>query len=475
MRGDTIHSESEGAVVVEARAMEVLDSRGNPTLETEVVLSCGARGRAAAPAGASTGSREAAEMRDGGARYGGKGVRRAMENVRALAEAVAGIPAARQRDIDEAMQRRDGTADKSNLGANAIISVSLACAKAAAKSRGLPLYRHLYSLPRPADAPPQNGRQRYRLPAPMLNVINGGAHANNGLDIQEFMIMPSGFADFSTALRAGVEVFHALGGLLESRGLSTANGDEGGFAPRLPGNEAALELLVKAVERAGYRPGEEVFLALDCAANELARKEKSESKNENENESERECQYRLPADNFCGGAEEFSSLLAEWAKKYPIVSIEDGCAEDDWHGWEILTRKLGELQLVGDDLFVTDSDLLRRGAERGAANALLVKPNQSGTLTGAMDAAFAAQAAGYNAVVSHRSGETEHSEIADIAVALNAGQIKTGAPARGERTAKYNRLLRIAGELGEDAIFGGDDLPKRILPARSGSSSGEKK
>ena len=432
---------SGGAVIVDVRGMEILDSRGNPTAEAEVVLSDGARARAAAPSGASTGKREARELRDGGGRYHGRGVLKAVANICALGDALKGMPANNQRGIDDAIKLQDGAKDKSNLGGNASISVSMACAKAAAESRGVPLYRHLAELS-VGSTPPAHSRMEVvkplRLPVPMLNVINGGAHANNTLDIQEFMITPRGFDDFATALRASVETYHALGAILREKGMPTATGDEGGFAPPLPDSETALSLLVMAIERAGYRAGEQIALALDCAASEL-RKGGA---------------YHLPNENFTGDAEAFVALLAKWVKKYPIVSIEDACAEDDWHGWQHLTRELGgDIQLVGDDLFVTDEALLKRGVECGAANAILIKPNQIGTLTEALDATRAAQVAGYKAVVSHRSGETEHSDIADIAVGTNAGQIKTGAPARGERTAKYNRLLRIAGELGGDAVF----------------------
>ena len=415
-----------GAVIKEVRALEILDSRGNPTLEAEVILSDGIRARAAAPSGASTGSREAKELRDGDKRYGGKGVLRAAANIGKLTKALAGIPANHQRDIDNAAMECDGTDDKSNLGANTIISVSVAAAKAAAQSRGLPLYCHLADI---AGQP----AQKFYLPVPMLNVINGGAHANNGLDIQEFMIMPLGFADFAEALRAAVETYHALGALLQERGLSTAIGDEGGFAPNLRGSESTLALLLAAIERAGYRPAEQIAIALDCAASELWR----------------DGVYHLPGEGFCGDAAAFAEVLQQWARQYPIVSIEDGCAEDDWHGWQLLTQQLGKLQLVGDDLFTTDARLLKRGVSCGAANALLVKPNQIGTLSETLDAAAAAKDAAYNTIISHRSGETEHTDIADIAVAINAGQIKTGAPARGERTAKYNRLLRIAAELAD--------------------------
>lgn len=429
------HNNTSGAVVKQVRGLEILDSRGKPTVEAEVILGDGSRAFAAAPSGASTGKREAKELRDGGNRYRGKGVMRAVENIGKIAEAIKGIPAVNQQDIDNAAREAEGSDDKSNFGANAIIAVSMAVAKAAAISCGIPLYRHLARLYE-SNHPPQQQTQAqqpaggFYLPMPMLNVINGGAHADNGLDIQEFMIMPVGFDDFAEALRAAAEVYYALGDILRGRGLSTAVGDEGGYAPNLPGTESALALLAQATAKAGYQPGQHIAIALDCAASELYD----------------DGVYRLPGEGFVGDAGEFAALLRKWAGDYPIVSIEDGCAEDDWQGWQLLTKELGGLQLVGDDLFVTDAKLLRRGAECGAANALLVKPNQIGTLTETMDAIRAAKDANYNTIISHRSGETEYADIADIAVATDAGQIKTGAPARGERTAKYNRLLRIAAE-----------------------------
>ncbi|MGI9337137.1 MAG: phosphopyruvate hydratase [Gammaproteobacteria bacterium] len=450
MTADNYHNAGGGAVVKEVRGLEILDSRGNPTVEAQVVLSDGTFAAAAAPSGASTGIREAKELRDGGGRYLGRGVLRAAENCGKLGKAISGIAATHQRDIDNAAKSCDNSEDKSNLGANAIIAVSMAVAKAAAISCGLPLYRHLARL---YDSPPQQQAQQaaggFDMPVPMLNVINGGAHANNGLDIQEFMIMPLGFDNFADALRAAAETYHALGALLRGRRLSTAAGDEGGYAPNLPGAESALALLIDAMENAGYQPGRQIAITLDCAASELYD----------------DGVYRLPGEGFAGDAAAFAALLQKWARDYPIVSIEDGCAEDDWQGWQLLTQKLGKLQLVGDDLFVTNEKLLRRGAECGAANALLVKPNQIGTLTETMDAARAAKSANYNTIISHRSGETEHSDIADIAIATRAGQIKTGAPARGERTAKYNRLLRIAAEWkSANAASAGGDMRQLQLP-----------
>ncbi len=419
--------------VVNVTALEVLDSRGNPTVEATVYLDDGGIGTACAPSGASTGSKEALELRDGDKRrFGGKGVRKACAAVEGrLADAIIGIDAYNHREIDEALRKADGTENKSSLGANAILAVSLACAKAVAESNMLPLYRHL------------GGTRARLLPVPMLNILNGGAHASNNVDIQEFMVVPAGAPDFSTALRWGVEIFQELKGLLAKRNLSTAVGDEGGFAPDVDGVDATLDLILEAVSAAGRKPGREVWLALDCAANEL-RSGKG---------------YSLPGEKDSRfTSKSFAAKLAKWQSSYPIVSIEDGMAEDDWQGWKELTDACGDkAQLVGDDLFVTDTKLLGRGMAEGVANAILVKPNQCGSLSETEDAVNLAQSGGYATVMSHRSGETEDSTIADLAVAWGCGQIKTGAPCRGERTAKFNRLLRIERELGRSARFPGKD------------------
>jgi enolase len=409
-------------------AREILDSRGNPTVEVDVILEDGALGRAAVPSGASTGAHEALEIRDGdSARFGGRGVLTAVGNVTDVIEpALEGQEALDQREVDRVLIELDGTADRSGLGANAILGVSLATAKAAALSQGLPLFRYL------------GGPMSHVLPVPLLNVINGGAHADNPLEIQEFMLVPRGAASFSEALRWGAECFHALRMQLKGRGLSTGIGDEGGFAPEVATAAEACELLVEAVRRAGLEPGAEVAIALDVAATELF-------------EGGR---YRLEGAER--GPDEMASLYEELLKSFPVVSIEDPLAEDDWAGWAALTEALGgRLQIVGDDLFVTNAERLARGIAEGCANAILVKPNQVGTLTETLDVVARAQAAGFGAVISHRSGETEDTTIADLAVATGAGQIKTGAPSRGERTAKYNQLLRIEEELGETARYGG--------------------
>jgi enolase len=416
--------------IASLRAREVLDSRGNPTVEADCRLAGGAVGTAIVPSGASTGTHEAAELRDGGPRYRGKGVRNAVENVQtALAKALAGRDARDQAGIDRAMLELDGTPNKSRLGANAILGVSLATARAAAAQTGRPLYAHLA----PAGTKPRV------LPVPLMNVINGGAHADNSLDVQEFMLVPSGLPTFSEALRAGVETFHALKELLRKRGLSTGVGDEGGFAPDLR-HEEALDLLVEAIGAAGYRPGEQVSIALDVAATELYQ----------------HGTYELPGEGKRGiAAGDLVALYERWASKYPIVSIEDGLAEDDWEGWKLLTARLaGRCQLVGDDLFVTNRTRLERGIAGRIANSILVKVNQIGTLTETLDVCALARGAGYTSVVSHRSGDTEDSTIADLAVAVGCGQIKTGSLCRSERTAKYNRLLRIEEELAEDATYG---------------------
>lgn len=420
-----------GAAIVGVDGREILDSRGFPTVQARVFLENGISATAAAPSGASTGAGEAVELRDGDKRLQGRGKRQAAAHLSGdIAAALRGVDAHAQEEVDDALIAADGTPNKSRLGANALLAASLAAAKAGAKSARLPLYKHL-----------GDGAS---LPAPMLNIINGGAHATNSLDVQEFMIMPLGFGDFETALFASTEVFHALKSDLDQKGLATAVGDEGGFAPDLRGAEEALDMLCGAIARAGFEPGREFHLALDCAAGELYE----------------DGIYRMPGENFSGNAEAMVELLHSWRRRYPIASIEDGCADDDWEGWRMLTARLGnDTQIVGDDLFVTDSNLLRKGAEMGAANALLLKPNQAGTLTEARQAAQAAKNAGYGVVASHRSGETESTDLADLAVAWNVGQIKTGAPCRGERTAKYNRLLRIADDLGDAGSYAGTNHP----------------
>ena len=408
------------------RAREVLDSRGNPTVEAEVLLAGGAFGRAAVPSGASTGALEAVELRDGGARFGGKGVERAVTNVRDLiAPALVGLDARDQELVDQTMLDLDGTPTKAKLGANAILAVSLSVARAAASSANVPLFRYL------------GGPSARTLPVPFLNVLNGGAHAANSVDIQEFMLVPAGFPSFREALRSGVEVYHALRKVLAGRGLSTNVGDEGGFAPNLPSNRTALEILVKAVETAGFTPGEEISFALDVAASELHRG------------------GRYELEGRAHTSEEMVEFLAGLVDDFPLVSIEDGLDEADWEGWAILTERLGNrVQLVGDDIFVTNEDLLRRGIRERVANAILIKVNQIGSLSETLHTMQLAHGNGYRRMVSHRSGETEDSFISHLAVATNAGQIKTGAPARGERTAKYNQLLRIEEQLGQVAQFG---------------------
>jgi enolase len=411
-------------------AREILDSRGNPTLEVEITLASGAVGRAAVPSGASTGKREAVELRDGDAkRYGGKGVLRAVRNVlEVIAPALERLEASDQAVMDRRLLELDGTPNKSRLGANALLGVSLAAARAAAAQAGLPLYRYL------------GGAAAHLLPVPLMNVLNGGVHADNGLDIQEFMLVPAGARSFGEALRMGVEIFQTLRGLLHDRGLSISVGDEGGFAPVLPSNTAALDLLLLAIERRGYRPGEEVFLALDAAASEFFLQGR----------------YHLRAEGTERSSEEMIAFYEVLCGKYPLCSIEDGLAEDDWDGWTKLTQRLGaRIQLVGDDLFVTNPAILQEGISRGVANAVLIKVNQIGTLTETLEAVRLARRAGYGTIISHRSGETEDAFIADLAVAVNAGQIKTGSLARGERTAKYNQLLRIEEELGAAASWPG--------------------
>ena len=411
------------------QAREVLDSRGNPTIEVSCVLSSGAEGTAIVPSGASTGSFEAVELRDGGARYGGKGVLRAVDNVTGrLNELLCGMDPRDQRAIDDAMVDLDGTPDKAALGANAILGTSLAVARASAAEVGLPLWRYV------------GGVDAHVLPVPMMNVLNGGVHADNNVDFQEFMIVPVGASSFSEALRWGAETYHALRGLLHDRGLSTAVGDEGGFAPDLRTNEEALRVLVEAIEAAGRTPGDEIALALDPATTELFA----------------EGAYRLEGEDRTLSAEELTEYWVDVVTRYPVVSIEDGMAEEDWEGWSALTRALGDrVQLVGDDLFVTNVERLERGISSGVANAVLVKVNQIGTLTETLATVRTAERHSYRAVMSHRSGESEDTTIADLAVATNCGQIKTGAPARSERVAKYNQLLRIEQQLGATARYPG--------------------
>jgi enolase len=419
--------------ITDIHARQILDSRGNPTIEVEVALGSGARGLAAVPSGASTGEFEAVELRDGGEAWAGKGVSRAVENVNGeIAAALVGVDASDQAALDRTMIELDGTPNKGRLGANAILGVSLAAAKAAAMFAGLPLYRYLAEL--------YGGDEAKLLPVPMMNVLNGGAHADNSVDFQEFMVVPAGAASFSECLRMGTEVFHALKKSLASAGHSTAVGDEGGFAPSLESNEAALQAVLAGVEAAGYEPGGDVFVALDPATSEVYDGSA----------------YVLEHEGRTLSSEEMAAYWEDACARYPILSIEDGMDEEDWDGWKALTARLGDrVQLVGDDLFVTNPERLRRGIELGVGNSILVKVNQIGTLTETMEAIRIAADAGYTAVISHRSGETEDTTIADLAVATGAGQIKTGAPSRTDRVAKYNRLLRIEAELGEAAEFPG--------------------
>jgi len=421
--------------IEELIAREILDSRGNPTIEVDCLLEGGALGRAAIPSGASTGSREAIELRDGGERFGGKGVTRAVDHVHdEISRAILGMDARDQVLIDRTLIELDGTLDKSRLGANAVLGVSMSVAKAAADQAGLPLYAYL------------GGPMATLLPVPLLNVMNGGAHANNSIDIQEFMVVPFGFETFSEALRAGAEIYQALKKLLGEKGLSTAVGDEGGFAPNLPSNRAALDLLMQAIEKAGYRPGEQVGLALDVAASELI-----------EGTNGKGLRYGLPGEGRSKlDSGDLIALYTEWLEVYPLVSIEDGLAEGDTEGWRQLTDELGEqVQLVGDDLFVTNPMILADGISEGLANSLLVKVNQIGTLTETFKAVEMAKVNSYTNILSHRSGETEDTTIADLAVATQSGQIKTGAPCRSDRVAKYNRLLRIEEELEDAATYPG--------------------
>ena len=417
--------------IIDIVAREILDSRGNPTVECDVYLESGTMARAAVPSGASTGIREAIELRDGDKkRYGGKGVLKAVENVNGeIADAILGSEASDQAFIDRTMIELDGTENKGRLGANAILAVSMAVARAAAEESGLPLFRYF------------GGMGAVQMPVPMMNVINGGAHANNNLDLQEFMIIPVGAPSFKEALRYGAETFHTLKKIINSRGMSTAVGDEGGFAPKCESHEEAIELILEAVKQAGFEPGKDVMIGLDCASSEFFDNGKYVMKKS-------------------GGkamtAEEWVGVLEGWVNKYPIISIEDGMAEGDWEGWKMITEKLGDrVQLVGDDLFVTNPKILKEGIEKGVANSILIKVNQIGTLTETFEAIEMAKRAGYTAVVSHRSGETEDSTIADIAVGLNAGQIKTGSMSRSDRMAKYNQLLRIEERLGDCAVYPG--------------------
>ncbi|MCB1030278.1 MAG: phosphopyruvate hydratase [Acidimicrobiales bacterium] len=419
------------SIIEKVTGREILDSRGNPTVEVEVLLDSGAVGRAAVPSGASTGQFEAAELRDGGERYGGKGVSIAVSNVNSeINDELEGRDALDQRECDQAMLDLDGTDNKSRLGANAILGASLAIAKAAAIELDVPLYRHI------------GGTNAHVLPVPMMNVLNGGAHADNNVDFQEFMIMPVGAASFSEALRWGTETYHVLKKVLHDKGLSTAVGDEGGFAPDLENNEAPLKLLIEAIEKAGFAPGEDIAIALDPATSEVFK----------------DGAYVLEGEGRTLSSAEMADYWADLCARYPIVSIEDGMDEEDWDGWSVLTQKIGStVQLVGDDLFVTNSSRLGRGIDAGVANSILVKVNQIGSLTETSEAVALATRNGYTAVMSHRSGETEDATIADLAVATNCGQIKTGAPARSDRVAKYNQLLRIEEQLGHAAAFLGSD------------------
>ena len=424
--------------IVDVKALEVLDSRGNPTVAVDVILESGAVGTAMVPSGASTGSREAIELRDGDkSRYLGKGVTKAVANVNGeLRSAVIGMEATDQKALDAKMIALDGTDNKGRLGANAILGVSLAAARAAAQEAGKPLYAYL------------NDSGEYLLPVPMMNIINGGAHADNSVDMQEFMILPVGAPNFREAIRYGTEVFHALKKVLHDRGMATGVGDEGGFAPNLPSNESAIEVILEAIKNAGYVAGKDIFLGLDVASSEFYKDGK----------------YHLESEGKEFTSEEFVDYLAAWVDKYPIISIEDGLAEGDWHGWGIMTDKLGnKIQIVGDDLFVTNPSILKKGIEAKVANSILIKVNQIGSLTETLEAIDMAHAAGYTTVMSHRSGETEDSTIADLAVATRSGQIKTGSLSRSDRIAKYNRLLKIEAELGDKAKYAGKSAFKRAF------------
>ena len=418
------------SAIVDIVGREILDSRGNPTVECDVLLESGTLGRAAVPSGASTGSREAIELRDGDkSRYGGKGVLKAVEFINTeISEAVLGLDASEQAFLDKTLIDLDGTENKSRLGANAMLAVSMAVARAAAEESGLPLYRYF------------GGMGRMQMPVPMMNVVNGGAHANNNLDLQELMIIPIGAPSFREALRYGAEVFHALKKILHDKGMSVAVGDEGGFAPNVPNHEAAIQMILEAIAAAGYVAGEQIALGLDCAASEFYKDGK----------------YHLEAEGLVLSSEEWINVMATWVDKYPIISIEDGMSEGDWDGWKLLTDRLGKkVQIVGDDLFVTNTKILKEGIDKGIANSILIKINQIGTLTETFAAIEMAKRAGYTAVISHRSGETEDATIADIAVGTNAGQIKTGSLSRSDRMAKYNQLLRIEEDLGDIASYPG--------------------
>ncbi len=420
------------SAIVDVIAREILDSRGNPTVEADVLLESGVMGRAAVPSGASTGEREAIELRDGDkSRYLGKGVLKAVEYVNTeIADAIIGLEAMEQAYIDQTMIELDGTENKSRLGANAILAVSMAVARAAAEESGLPLYRYL------------GGSARMQLPVPMMNIINGGAHANNNIDMQEFMIIPVGAPSFREALRYGAEVFHALKKLIDAKGMPTTVGDEGGFAPNLPSNEAALQLIVEGIEAAGFVPGADVAIGVDCASSEFYKNGV----------------YCLDSEGLKLTSAQFVDYLANWVDKYPLISIEDGMSENDWDGWKLLTERLGKnVQIVGDDVFVTNTKILREGIRQGLANSILIKVNQIGTLTETFEAIEMAKRAGYTAVISHRSGETEDNTIADIAVATNTMQIKTGSASRSDRMSKYNQLLRIEEDLGSVASYPGLD------------------
>lgn len=419
--------------IVDVWGREILDSRGNPTVEVEVTLECGVVGRAAVPSGASTGENEAVELRDGDkSRYLGKGVQKAVDNVNnKIADELIDFDAAEQVAIDNFLIQLDGTPTKAELGANAILGVSLACAKAAAEALGLPLYRYI------------GGTNARTLPVPMMNILNGGKHADNNVDFQEFMVMPVGAPTFAEALRMGAETFHSLKSVLHKKGYNTAVGDEGGFAPNLKSNEEAVEVILEAIEKAGYKAGKDIFIALDPAASEMWDKDKQQY-------------FFFKSDKSYMAPEKMADYWVSWANKYPIISLEDGMAEHDWDGWKYLTDKVGDkIQLVGDDLFVTNTEFLAKGIEKGVANSILIKVNQIGTLTETLEAIEMAKKAGYTSVISHRSGETEDSTIADIAVATNAGQIKTGSASRSDRIAKYNQLLRIEEELDTTSIFPG--------------------
>ena len=418
------------SAIVDIVGREILDSRGNPTVECDVLLESGTMGRAAVPSGASTGSREAIELRDGDRlRYLGKGVLKAVDHINnEISEAILGLDASEQAFLDKTLIDLDGTENKSRLGANAMLAVSMAVARAAAEEAGLPLYRYF------------GGMAAVQMPVPMMNVVNGGAHANNNLDLQELMIIPIGASTFREAVRYGAEVFHALKKILHDKGMSIAVGDEGGFAPNVPGHEAAIQLILEAIEKAGYVAGEQIALGLDCAASEFYKDGK----------------YELTGEGLSLDAQQWTDMLATWCDKYPIISIEDGMAEGDWDGWKLLTERLGKkVQIVGDDLFVTNTKILKEGIDKGIANSILIKINQIGTLSETFAAIEMAKRAGYTAVISHRSGETEDTTIADIAVGMNAGQIKTGSLSRSDRIAKYNQLLRIEEDLGEVAVYPG--------------------